>query len=117
MELGNRNVEFFKKMGIIDPNTLIDMALAFYGQMGWFKVVKMDWNEAKKEKIITLDNTAESEALGRKDRPSCHCTSGLLAGIVSGAFNVHVQGKEMKCKSKGDEYCEFIVTNKTENSR
>jgi uncharacterized protein len=101
-------------MGINDPNTLIDMALAFYGQIGWFRVVKMDWNEAKKEKIIILDNTAESEAPGRKEKPSCHCTSGLLAGIVSTAFNVRVQGKEVKCKLKGEPYCEFIVTNKVE---
>jgi predicted hydrocarbon binding protein len=115
MELGTQNVAFFKKMGINDPNTLIDMALAFYGQMGWFKVVRMDWNEAKKEKIIILDNSAESEALGKKDKPVCHCTSGLLAGIVSSAFNVRVQGKEMKCKSKGDQYCEFFITNKTDN--
>ncbi|MCX6699745.1 MAG: 4-vinyl reductase [Methanomicrobiales archaeon] len=114
MELGTQNIAFFKKMGIHDPNTLIDMALAFYGQMGWFKVIKMDWNEAKKEKIIILDNSAEAESLGKKDKPSCHCTSGLLAGIVSSAFNVRVQGKEIKCKSKGDQYCEFTVTNKTE---
>jgi len=114
MELGTQNIAFFKKMGINDPNTLIDMALAFYGQMGWFKVVKMDWDEAKKEKIIILDNSAEAESLGKKDKPSCHCTSGLLAGIVSSAFNVRVQGKEIKCKSKGDPYCEFTVTNKTE---
>ena len=33
---------------------------------GLVQSCKNDWNEAKKEKIITLDNTAESEALGRK---------------------------------------------------
>jgi hypothetical protein len=57
-------------MGISDPDTIIDLELAFYGQMGWFKVVRMEWNEAKLEKIIILDNTAESESIGKK-RQAC----------------------------------------------
>ena len=114
MELGTRNIAFFKKMGINDPNTLVDMALAFYGQMGWFKVVQIHWNEEKKEKTITLDNSAEAGSLGKKDKPSCHCTSGLLSGIVSSAFNIRVFGKEIKCKSNGYQYCEFVITNKAE---
>ncbi len=114
MELGTQNITYFRKMGISDPPSLIDMALAFYAQMGWFKVVKMEWNETKKEKLIVLDNSAEAEAFGNKGKHVCYCTSGLLAGIHGSAFNVRVQGKELKCKAKGDPYCEFIVTNKTE---
>jgi uncharacterized protein len=116
MELGMQNVAYFKRMGITDPDTLIDLALAFYGQMGWFKVMQMDWNEKKLEKTIVLDNTAESDSFGKKDKPVCHCTSGLLAGIVSSAYNVRVQGKEQKCRSKGDKYCEFTVIHKEESA-
>jgi predicted hydrocarbon binding protein len=112
MDMGKENVEHYKKMGITKPNILSDMAFAFYSQMGWFRIIKMEWDEEKKEKIITLEHTAESEAFGNTGKNVCYCTAGLLAGIVEGAFGIKVQGREIKCRSKGDEYCVFTITNK-----
>jgi predicted hydrocarbon binding protein len=97
-----------------NPNTLSDMAFAFYSQMGWFRIVKMEWNEAAKTKTITLEHTVESEAFGNTGKNVCFCTAGLLAGIVEGAFGIKVQGREIKCRSKGDEHCVFTITNKPE---
>jgi hypothetical protein len=112
MDMGKENVEHYKKMGITKPNTLSDMAFAFYSQMGWFRIIKMEWDEEKKEKTITLEHTAESEAFGNTGKTVCYCTAGLLAGIVEGAFGIKVQGREIKCRSKGDEHCVFTITNK-----
>jgi len=112
-DLGAANVAYFRNMGITDPDVLVMMALTLYSQMGWFQVVRMDWNEEKKEKVLTLLGTAESEAFGAAGKPVCHCTSGLIAGIVGSAFGVTVQGKEIRCRSKGDPECVFVVTNKT----
>ena len=64
MDMGRENVEHYKKMGIAKPNLLSDMAFAFYSQMGWFKIIRMEWNEAKERKTITLEHTVESEAFG-----------------------------------------------------
>jgi hypothetical protein len=114
MDMGKENVEHYKKMGITKPNILSDMAFAFYSQMGWFRIIKMEWNEEKKEKTITLEHTAESEAFGNTGKNVCYCTAGLLAGIVEGAFGIKVQGREVKCRSKGDEHCVFTITNKPE---
>jgi predicted hydrocarbon binding protein len=114
MELGSQNIAYFRSMGITDPAKLVDLALTMYSQMGWFKVVGMDWDEARKEKVIRLEHTAESQAVGKAAKPVCYCTSGLLAGIVSAAYGVKVQGKEVKCQSKGDQYCEFTVKDKVE---
>jgi predicted hydrocarbon binding protein len=114
MEVGIENVGHYKQMGITNPNTLADMAFTFYSQMGWFRIVKMEWNEAAKTKTITLDYTAESEAFGKTGKNVCFCTAGLLAGIVEGSFGIKVQGKEIKCRSKGDEHCVFTITNKPE---
>ena len=50
MEIGKENVGHYKTMGITNPNTLSDMAFAFYSQMGWFKIIKMDWDEPTKTK-------------------------------------------------------------------
>jgi predicted hydrocarbon binding protein len=98
----------------IKPQTLSDMAFAFYSQMGWFNLVKEEWDEKAKTKTITLSHTVESESFGNIGKNVCYCTAGLLAGIIEGSFGIKVQAKEIKCKSKGDEYCVFTITNKKE---
>ena len=112
MDMGRETVVHYKKMGITKPNLLSDMAFAFYSQMGWFKIIRMEWDEARKEKTITLEHTVESEAFGATGKNVCFCTAGLLAGIVEGSFGIKVQGREIRCRSKGDEHCVFTITNK-----
>ncbi len=97
-----------------NPETLCDMAFAFYSQMGWFRIIKTEWNEETKTKTITLEHTVESESFGNVGKKVCYCTAGLLAGIVEGAFGIKVQGREVKCRSKGDEHCVFEIKNRAE---
>jgi predicted hydrocarbon binding protein len=115
MDMGKENVEHYKKMGIDKPNILSDMAFAFYSQMGWFSIIKTEWNEMAKTKTMTLSHTVESEAFGNTGKNVCFCTAGLLAGIIEGSFGIKVLAKEIKCRSKGDEHCVFTITNKPEN--
>lgn len=103
-----------EKIKKINPKTLCDMAFAFYSQMGWFNLVKEEWDEKAKMKTITLSHTVESESFGNTGKNVCFCTAGLLAGIIEGSFGIKVQAKEIKCKSKGDEHCVFTITNKPE---
>jgi predicted hydrocarbon binding protein len=114
-DMGKENVEHYKKMGITNPNHLADMAFTFYSQMGWFRIIRMDWNEAAKTKTITLEHTVESEAFGKTGKNVCFCTSGLLAGITEGAFGIKVRGREIKCRAKGDPHCVFEITNRKED--
>jgi predicted hydrocarbon binding protein len=106
-------VQHYKKMGITNPNILADMAFTFYSQMGWFRIIKMEWNEAEKTKTITLDYTVESESMSTSGKNVCYCTAGLLAGIIEGAFGIKVRGKEIQCRSKGDDHCIFEIKNRT----
>jgi predicted hydrocarbon binding protein len=115
MDMGKENVGHYKKMGIDKPNILSDMAFAFYSQMGWFSIIKTEWNETAKTKTMTLSHTVESEAFGNTGKNVCFCTAGLLAGIIEGSFGIRVQARETKCRSKGDEHCVFTITNKPEN--
>jgi len=58
-------------------------------------------------------NTFESEILRSKGRTldCCGClfSAGYSAGWCSDAFGVDVHGKEVRCLSKGDPVCEFIM--------
>ena len=114
MDMGKENVEHYKKMGITNPNTMANMAFTFYSQMGWFNIIKTEWDEPTKTKTMTLEHTVESESFGSTGKNVCYCTAGLLAGIIEGSFGIKVQAKETKCKSKGDEHCVFTITNKKE---
>ena len=114
MDMGRENVEHYKNMGIANPNTLANMAFTFYSQMGWFNIIKTEWDEATKTKTMTLSHTVESESFGNTGKNVCFCTAGLLAGIIEGSFGIRVQAKELRCKSKGDEHCVFSITNKPE---
>jgi len=96
----------------INPKILSDMAFAFYSQMGWFNIVKEEWDEKTKTKTITLSHTVESESFGNTGKPVCFCTAGLLAGIIEGSFGIKVQCREIACKSKGDEHCVFQIKNR-----
>jgi len=108
------NLSKDEKIKKINPKTLCDMAFAFYSQMGWFNLIKEEWDEKSKTKTITLSHTVESESFGNTGKNVCFCTAGLLAGIIEGSFGIRVQAKEIKCKSKGDEHCVFTITNKPE---
>ena len=114
MDLGRENVGHYRTMGITDPNALANMAFSFYSQMGWFSIIGMEWDEAAQTKTITLGHTAESEAFVKTGKNACFCTAGLRAGIVEGAFGIKVQGREIRCRSKGDEHCVFQIRNRVE---
>lgn len=116
MDMGRENVEHYRKMGITDPNILADMSYTFFSQMGWFCIVTMDWNEAAKTKTITLSETIESASIGMTGKQVCYGTSGLLAGIVEGAFGIKVRGREIRCRSRGDEHCVFEIKNRGEEA-
>ena len=104
-----------EKLKKINPKTLCDMALAFYSQMGWFRIIKMEWNEEKKEKTITLGHTAESEAFREyRGKMSATAPPASLRELYEGSFGIKLQGREVRCRSKGDEYCVFTITNKPE---
>ena len=64
------------------------------------------------------------EEYGRVGRTVCYCWPGAMAGAVQEVIDVkglaiRVKGKEAKCKSREEGYCEFVVApnKKLENKR
>jgi hypothetical protein len=71
------------------------MWLAFYSPIRCLRN-GVDWNEAKKEKNITLEYTIESESLGNTGKNACYCAAWFLVGIDEGSFGKKVQGREIR---------------------
>lgn len=63
-------------------------------------------NEEKKEYVFKLDNTAFKTTL---QRSSCYLISGILAGFVENHHKKYAGCQEIKCVSKGDPHCQFLV--------
>ena len=82
---------------------------------GWgrFKIVELD--EKRGNGYFRLYRSGFSEEYGSVKRAVCHWVPGAMAGAVQEAVDAEglspkVRGTERKCKSKGGEYCEFVVS-------
>ncbi len=81
---------------------------------GWgrFKIGQL--NGEKGRGFFRLYHSAFGEEYGPKGRTVCHWVPGAMAGAIQEAMDVlslplHVKGKEVKCRAKGDRFCEFVV--------
>lgn len=81
------------------PNLWIELGL------GLLEVV-----EATPERIVVVCNESkEALAMGRTGKPSCHLTSGYLAGVISALLGQHYQCRELECLSEGDTQCKYEI--------
>lgn len=76
------------------------------------------------ELVVRSYNTYESEGylheFGKRDTPGCFLALGGLVGMMNVVYGngelsedlseAKYMGEETHCRSKGDEYCEFVVT-------
>ncbi|MCK4883283.1 MAG: 4-vinyl reductase [Candidatus Diapherotrites archaeon] len=85
---------------------------------GWgdFFVEEMDLE--KPRVVVRIENSLEAESIGKTGSPSCQYWVGGIAGILKHSLekcinhnhpSVSIEGREDKCVSKGDEYCEVVV--------
>ena len=81
-----------------------------YG-LGKLELVSTD--EKKKTAKLNLYNSslahAHMESKTPTERPVCHLTEGVLAGMFSFIYDTDVDCQETKCFAKDDEYCEFVI--------
>jgi predicted hydrocarbon binding protein len=92
----------------------IQRYLASMSIRGWgrFKIVQLD--EKKGRGIFRLYRSGFCEEYGLVKRAVCHWVPGALAGALQEIVDTEglpyqVKGREVKCRSKGDEFCEFVV--------
>ena len=65
--------------------------------------------ESPTQVTVTLRDSFFARALGRTGQPECHIVRGLLEGTAKVIFKKEYQCHEVRCISKGDELCEFVI--------
>jgi len=69
-------------------------------ERGWVKEIEFSKDEVKVKGSI---ETTEAKA------PTCHILRGIIRKIYEEYYETIVSVEEVKCESKGDEYCLFKI--------
>ena len=108
---------FSERLGLTDGVDRLSSGPVHFAHAGWALVDILDDSAPAMDDSYYLHyyhpNTFESEVpkkLGRQ-LTSCGClfSAGYSAGWCSEAFRVEVHGREIRCLSRGDAVCEFIM--------
>jgi len=76
--------------------------------LGWASIETLNWSDDGIGIRIRADGLVECQLLER--HKGSHMFRGFISGILSRLFGKELLAKEVKCVSKGDEYCEFLTT-------
>jgi predicted hydrocarbon binding protein len=79
---------------------------------GFGKLKIYNWDVKKKEMYFKVENSQIAQLYGRVGKPVDHLLRGWFAGVSSIFFKSPIECAEIKCMSKGDEYCEFFAAPK-----
>ncbi len=76
---------------------------------GFGKMKVMSWDTDKREMTYRLYESSMAKTYGNIGRAVDHIPRGWYAGATSTFFQEDIDAIEVKCFSKGDEFCEFIA--------
>ncbi len=105
-----------KKKYTMKPDDMFKWGMHSMSLAGWakFKIIKVDLIKRDHAIYIAYDS-AFSSFLGRTGKLSDPLIAGFFGGGGSVIYNKSLVCKEVKCISKGDPYCEFIVKKSKED--
>lgn len=108
---------FSERLGLSDGVDRLASGPVHFAHAGWALVDILPDSQPAMDESYYLHyyhpNTFESEVLhglGRRlSQCGCLFSAGYSAGWCSEAFRVDVHGREIRCLSRGDSNCEFIM--------
>ncbi|MDY6965579.1 MAG: V4R domain-containing protein [Halobacteriota archaeon] len=89
---------------------LLDIGLKELSQigMGLMEIVELDF-EKNFYRIHVKNSVIADSYQEEQEDPVCHFIAGMIAGGAEVILGHRMECKEVKCKARGDKYCEFIV--------
>jgi predicted hydrocarbon binding protein len=104
-----------RKVGWLAGIETVQGYLSSMSIRGWgrFEIVELD--EQRGKGTFRLYRSGFSEEYGSVKRTVCHWVPGAMAGAVQEVVDaqgipLRVTGRELKCRSKGDAFCQFVVS-------
>jgi len=100
-----------KRAGLTDPGQLgaehlSQLLSEFYADLGWGHLSVQRLGAAL---AVDAADWAEADPDAGTAAPSCHVTSGVLAGMLGRLAGEHVAVMEIECRSRGDTHCRFLA--------
>lgn len=81
---------------------------------GWGDIAPQNQDYKNSRAIYIFYNSPFPPLYKKRGECSCHLIRGLIAGVHEVIFEREVDCFESKCKSKGNQFCEFIIKPTTE---
>lgn len=107
---GELSSKRYKEIFSFSDEEIIRFMMNMGSQIGWGRFELETFNPDQKRLIIKVFHSPFAEAYGPSSSGVCHFTRGVMAGMASVAFGGEIKSKEPFCLSKGDKYCEFVIT-------
>jgi predicted hydrocarbon binding protein len=108
---GEQFAEVLLKEGLKDEELKCALEI-FLTNGGWGKVqAKLNFQERKA--VVRIRNSVTTRQNKAKE-PVCHFISGFIAGALTMIFSKKAECLEIRCKAKGDTFCEFRVDGQDE---
>jgi len=100
------HLKIAERVGIKDPFEILrHISVPLYASSG-YGIASLE----EAGGVFSLRIRENFEAVDRKSKePSCYMTKGMWKGGLESIFNRPISIEEVKCKAKGDEYCEFKI--------
>src|SRR5713101_1692079 len=108
-EEGNALLTQAKAHGVKSPESLPATILTAVEEtnMGYGKIMIDDINFGTWTFKISVANSFESDSTGRTGKSTCFFILSYLKGLFSQLVAKDLGGKEVECRSKGDQSCKF----------
>lgn len=108
-----KDLDFLRGKISLEGQGNIQRLEELYELFGFGDIKVIDLDRKKKRGVVNIHNSpiARSYLLSRKasKEPTCNFIAGKIAGMFCFIFKKDVDAKEIKCLSKGDDFCQFIV--------
>jgi predicted hydrocarbon binding protein len=86
-----------------------DLLERFFAAAGWGTVRLRPLREILA--VVEIEDCWEAKDTKKSDTPTCYITTGAMTGFLEQIAGYPMAALEYRCRSCGDERCEFVVGN------
>ena len=98
-----------ESVGELELGEFSDLLEKFFAAAGWGTLRLRPLADVLA--IVEIDDCWEAKDTKGSETPTCYITTGALTGFLEQIASYPMAALEYRCKSCGDERCEFVIGN------